>query len=405
MITLTSIVLEELFTKLLNLPPLEVTLAEVRDREIILHCRSVLGQAHCPVCLEKCNFIKDTYVRKLRDLSISGKPVRLHFTVRQFVCQDCNRHFHEQYPFAAKNGTMTQRYEDFIYYRCQGTDLRQVCLQEDIGWRTVHTIFHRQAQRAVSSRDLFSAATHIGLDEIALRKGHRNFVVVLVNLQTGQLMDILPERSKAFLKSYFLSKGPAFCERISCFCSDMWEGYLTCAQEVFPNASLVADRFHFFAYLNQEVDKCRRLLRKKYPKNEELKHLKWTLLKSPEALGREALRVLKGLLDKPEHELLKRTWQARNEFRNILETHCTKQKAEVLIAAWQQRHTGQPNRFVQRFIDFYQTWKSYILNYFTFRQTTSLIEGINNKLKLIKRRAFGFLTFEAFRLRAMVEIY
>jgi transposase len=397
------IVLEELFTKLLNLPPLEVTLAEVREREIILHCCSVLGQAHCLVCLEKCNFVKDTYVRKLRDLSISGKKVLLHFTVRQFVCQDCNRHFHEQYPFAAKNGTMTQRYEDFIYFRCQGADLRYVCLQEDIGWRTVRDIFHRQAQKEVCSRALFSSVTHIGIDEIALKKGHRNFVAVLVNLQTGQVMDILPERSKVFLKSYFLGKGKAFCEQIVCFCSDMWEGYLNCAREVFPNATIVADRFHFFAYLNQEVDKCRRSLRRKYPKDEELKHLKWTLLRPREDLAQDTLEALESILDKPEYALLKRTWQARNEFRDMLETHSTWQEAEALIEAWQQRHTQQPNRFVQRFVDFYQKWKSYILNYFTYRQTTSLIEGINNKLKLIKRKAFGFLTFEAFRLRAIIE--
>lgn len=179
---------------------------------------------------------------------------------------------------------------------------------------------------------------------------------------------------------------------------------LNCARDVFPNASLVADRFHFFAYLNKEVDKCRRSLRRKHPKDEELKHLKWPLLRPPKVLGRETLEALEAVLEKPDYELLKRTWQARNEFRDILETHCSKPEAEALIAAWQQRHTQQPNRFVQRFIDFYQTWKCYILNYFTYRQTTSLIEGINNKLKLIKRRAFGFLTFEAFRLRAMVEI-
>ena len=265
-------------------------------------------------------------------------------------------------------------------------------------------VFHCHAQRAITKQDAFATATHIGVDEIALRKGHRNFVVVLVNLQTGQLMDILPERSKASLRSYFLSKGKAFCQQVVCFCSDMWEGYLSCAREVFPNAGVVADRFHFFAYLNKEVDRCRRLLRKSYPKAEELKHLKWSLLKLPDGLDKETLAAVQIVLNQPEYALLKTTWQARNEFRAILETHCTSRQAEELIAAWQQRHTRQPNRFVQRFIDFYQRWKSYILNYFTFRQTTSPIEGINNKIKLIKRRAFGFLTFEAFRLRAMVEI-
>lgn len=197
--------MEELFTRLLDLPDLEVTLAEVGQHTITLHCRSTLADAHCPSCLKKCNFVKDTYTRQLRDLSISGKKVILSFTVRQFVCKDCNRHFHEQFDFAPKSSSMTKRYEDFIYYRCQGSDLSSVAAQEG------------------------------------------------------------------------------------------------------------------------------------------------------------------------------------------------------LIAEWKERHTAKPNRFTSRFIAFFEKWKSYILNYFTYRKTTSIIEGINNKLKVIKRRAYGFLSFESFRLRAINE--
>jgi len=107
-------IMEELFTQLLDLPPLEVVEAEVLPDRITLHCRSVLVESICPSCLKKCNFVKDTHTRKLRDLPISGKRVTIRFTSRQFVCRDCNRHFYEQYGLAAKNGTMTQRYEDFI---------------------------------------------------------------------------------------------------------------------------------------------------------------------------------------------------------------------------------------------------------------------------------------------------
>lgn len=395
--------MEDLFTKLLDLPPLEVTLAEVEATEIILHCRSTLGQVHCPVCLEKCNSVKDTYTRELRDLSISGKTVKLRFTVRQFVCKDCNRHFHEQYAFAPKSSTMTRRYEDYIYFRCRGVDIRHVSLQENLRWATVRDLFEKKARREVNSRDMFARATQIGIDEISLRKGHKDFVAVLVNLETGEVMDILPDRSKAYLKAYFLGKGEDFCNQITCFCSDMWEGYLNCAKEVFPNAAIIADRFHFFAYMNKEVDNCRRSFRRKYPSDQGLKHLKWLLLKPKESLSEEALKELEAVLDKEEYLLLKQTWQARNEFRDILETRCSREEAEAMIEQWQQRHTEHPNRFVQRFVDFFQRWKNYILNYFIYRQTTSLIEGINNKLKVIKRRAYGFLTFEAFRLRAIIE--
>ena len=395
--------MEELFTKLLDLPSVEVSLAEVGEKEIVLHCSSTLANSYCPLCLEKCNTVKDHYTRELRDLSISGKKVRLLFTVRQFVCKDCNRHFHERHDFVAKSRTMTQRYEDFIYYRCQGVDLRYVCLQEDICWPSVRDIFSRGAEREITERDLLSGVSHLGIDEIALRKGHKDYVSVLVNLDTGAVIDILPDRSKAYLKSYFLGKGDAFCKGIACFCSDMWEGYLNCAKEVFPNAVIIADRFHFFAYMNKELDKCRKAMRRKYPKDDDLKGLKWLLLKPRHKLSEKQAERLQAVLCKEEYVLLKRTWQAQNEFRDILETHCSKEEAERLIQQWKDRHTEEPNRFVQRFVDFFQKWKNYILNYFVYRRTTSPVEGINNKLKVIKRRAYGFLTFQAFRLRAIVE--
>lgn len=382
---------------------MEVSQVELGDHTITLHCHSTLDSSVCPSCLQKCNFVKDSYTRELRDLSISGKKVKLLFTVRQFVCKDCNRHFHERYSFAPKNSSMTQRYEDFIYYRCQGVDLRYVSIQEDITWPALNRIFEKHAKLEIKKRNHFSNAIHIGMDEIALKKGHKDFVAVLVNLATGEIMDILADRSKEYLKKYFLSKGDAFCQQIECFCSDMWEGYLNCAKEVFPNATIIADRFHFFAYLNKEVDKCRRAMRRKYRDDQELKHLKWLLLKPKEHLSDEALEQLMLVLDNPKYELLKRTWQARNQFRDILEMNISRDEAQIKIQQWQEKQLEQPNRFVKRFVDFFLRWKNYILNYFTYRHTTSLIEGINNKLKLIKRKAYGFLTFQGFKLRAMIE--
>lgn len=395
--------MEELFTNLLDLPHLEVTHSEVSAHKIILSCKSTAKSSSCPVCLKKCNYVKDTYVRELRDLSISGKKVILRLSSRQFLCKDCNRHFHEQHSFASKNGTMTHRYEDFIYYRCQGVELRYVSIQEDIRWATVRNIFEKKAESELKSVDLYSQVTHLGIDEISLKKGHKDFVAVVVNLETGQVLDILPDRSKSYLKSYFLEKGDAFCKQIICFCSDMWEGYLNCAKEVFPNATIIADRFHFFSYLNKEVDRIRRYMRKKLPKQEELKHLRWSLLKPKDSLTSQQLEDLEQTLSKPEYGLLKQTWIARNEFRDILQMVITKQEAQIKIEQWIEKNTTQPNRFLQRFIDFYNNWKNYILNYFTFRHTTSIIEGINNKLKLIKRRAYGFLTFNAFKIRARIE--
>lgn len=81
------------------------------------------------------------------------------------------------------------------------------------------------------------------------------------------------------------------------------------------------------------------------------------------------------------------------------------EEAELQIDQWIEGVKKFKIRYFFKFIDFYQTWKTVILNYFKGRFSTGKLEGSNNKLKLIKRRAFGFLDFEHFKARAMVEFY
>lgn len=395
--------MEDLFAELLGLKTLKITLSEVSEKKIILHCESILCKSLCPLCLQQCSYVKDRYTREIRDLSISGKDVYLHLTVRQFVCEDCNRHYHEQFDFVGKNSTMTHRYEKYIYYRCKGVDLQYIVMQEDIRWHTVNAIFQKYSKKDISKRDGFKQVTSLGIDEIALKKGHKDYVAVLVDLDTGCVLDILEDRTKAYLKAYFKKKGKIFCDQITHFCSDMWEGYLNCAKEVFPNATIVADRFHFFTYLQKELDRCRKHLRRSFPEVEELKNIKWLLLRPEEKLSDVQHKQLASVFEHPDCQLLKITWQARNQFRDILESQVSRQDGQTKIEQWISVHQDLSNKFLQKFIDFYEKWKDYILNYFVARYTTGLIEGINNKLKVIKRRAYGFLNFQNFRNRAIVE--
>ncbi|MDZ7896613.1 MAG: transposase [Arcicella sp.] len=106
------------------------------------------------------------------------------------------------------------------------------------------------------------------MDEIALKKGKGDYVVILVDLDTHQVIDVLPSRLKDFLIEYFTNKGKAFCEQIEVFCSDMWTAYLETAKELFINATIVVDRFHYFSYLQDVIDKTRKKLRKSNPKQD-----------------------------------------------------------------------------------------------------------------------------------------
>lgn len=252
--------------------------------------------------------------------------------------------------------------------------------------QTVNRIFQTYGQSKLNQKQAFAQVSRIGMDEIALKKGHKEDVAVIVDLDTGQVLDLLADRTKQALVNYFQAKGAAFCARIQLFCSDLWEGYLNTAKEVFPNAVIVADRFDFFSRLQKAVDNCRRYLRRKYPKADELKQIKWLLLKNPARLTAQEKQELQTLFAQPDYQLLKATYQAKHTFRAILESDLNRQQAQHWIQAWLGEIEQRVNRFLTDFIRFYTTWKSYILNYFQGRYTTGIIEGINNKIKSIKRR-------------------
>jgi transposase len=315
------------------------------------------------------------------------------------VCKECNRHFYEQFSFVDSKESVTNRYGERLYALCQGVELQYVVVRENLCWQTVNRIVPTYGQRKINQKQAFAKVSRLGIDEIALKKGHKDYVAVIVDLDTGQVLDLLEDRTKQSLVNYFQAKGAACCAQIQLFCSDLWEGYVNTAKEVFPQAVIVADRFHFFSRLPQALDNCRRYLRRKYPKADELKQIKWLLLKNPSRLTAAQKQQLECLFAQPDYQLLKATYQAKNTFRDILESDLDRQQAQHRMQAWLLEIEQTANRFLTDFVKFYTTWKNYILNYFLGRYTTGSIEGINNKIKSIKRRAFGFSNFNNFKLR------
>lgn len=393
----------KLYESLLSLPLVDVTAVEFTAKELHISCESKLASCHCPSCLEPCEKVNQTRIRVIQDLSISGRKVFLHLQSRQFICTNCERTFYERFNFASKYERMTIRFEDFIYKRCVGVDLKYVCLQEDLCWDTVNRIFKKWGNKQIKSCNLFEGVRALGIDEIALKKGHRNFVCVLVNLETGEVIDILEDRTKASLIPYFQNLGSAFCEGIEVFSSDMWEGYINTAKEVFPNASIVVDRFHFFAHLQKAVDSCRKALRREFPDAQELKNIKWLFLKNKENLSLEQKQELEKLIANPAYEPLKEVYEAKESFRDILEQDISPQQADKQLTQWVIQTLEKRNKYLNKFVNTFTNWYKYILNYFDGRWSNGMVEGINNRIKMMKRRAFGYNDFQSFRTRVLVE--
>jgi transposase len=397
--------MEEVLEKILGLQVIKITKVEEIDSIYHIYCESKEAVGLCPNCGKLITSTpKDSNIRHIRDLNIIDKKVILHLTTKQYVCKDCNRHFYERFWFVESGSEMTIRLEDFLYRMVHGADLTYVAHKYEIGWKTINRLFHKYSTREVSAHIERSeqAVTQIAMDEIALHKGHRDFVVVIIDLVHKVIIDILENREKTSLIAYFKGKGLGFCNKIKVFCSDMWDGYLNTAKEVFPNAAIVVDRFHFFSYCNAALETARKYYKKELKEQvEDLRGLRFTLLKNTDKLSEKEQVQLDKIFEQEKYLDLKKTYDARNDFRAILEQKITSQQAHILFQKWLNDH--KDNRFFFKFIKTFNNYYNYILNYFDYRVTTSVLEGFNNKLKMIKRRAFGFLNFDAFRAKAFID--
>jgi transposase len=295
---------------------------------------------------------------------------------------------------------MTRRYERYVYQCCKANTVQNVSVQENLTWETVNEICQRGARKELDERPL-SKIRAVGMDEFAIKKGHRNYATVIVDLERVEIIDILEYRDQEKLIEYFKGKGAAWCQGIEVFCSDMWQGFINTAKAAFPNATLVVDRFHFFSHLNKAVDSQRKNLRRHFKDQEEFKCIKWALLKNAENLTADQKKKLdRALLFSPQLKLI---YDHKEKFRAIFNQKLTREQGEIELNKWIEEAEKMKNKHLNKFLNTLSNWKDYILNYFIHRVTTSVIEGINNSIKTVKRMGYGFRNFANFKQRVLIS--
>jgi len=390
----------EVFEMILGIKEIQVDRFDVQDRSLHIHCSSIFEEALCPHCMKKRRAVNQTYIRQFRDLPIAGKEVYLHLSQRQFYGPDCDRHFNERFNFVDQKRTMTRRYERYVDECCKASTIQRISAQENLVWQTVNEICQRGARKEIDERPVLKVRA-VGMDEFAIKKGHRDYATVIVDLERVEIIDILEYREQEKLIEYFKNKGAGWCERIEVFCSDMWQGFINTAKAVFPHATLVVDRFHFFGYLNKAVDSQRKSLRRQFKDHEDFKRLKWVLLKNAENLTPDQKKKLdRAFLLSPELKLI---YGHKEKFRAIFNQNLTRKQGEIELNKWIEEAKKMKNKHLNNFLYMLNDWKDYVLNYFTHRFTTSVIEGINNAIKTVKRMGYGFRNFVNFKQRILIS--
>lgn len=387
-------------TRLLELPEFRVTHFDVEGDELHLKCEHRFDIAQCPRCDHISEEVHQQKERWVRDLSLFGRRVRIYFAARRFDCEFCKRPFTECLPSIHHHRRQTRRYEEFVYAQCLHSDRKAVARQEHLSESTVKDIFVKWAKKA-TQRQKHHQVRVLGIDELALKKRHKQYVLILSDLERHCILAILPNRKKETL-IHWLKRHPDR-RHIKVVSTDLWEPYRQAVKQVLPHARQVADRFHVMKQLNGRLTQARRSIQKNADPETYaiLKGSRWILVKARHDLTAEEESQLQHILMVcPELRVM---YLLKEEFRTICDKVQSRKQAARFLRAWICKVQETGDKRLLKFVKTLKNWWDEFLNYFIDRVTQGFVEGINNAIRAIIRRAFGFRNFDIFRLQILAQ--
>ncbi len=383
----------------LDIPNVRVLRTELtKHAELILTVESTLTSTTCRRCGRTITERHGTDdPRLLRHLPILRHVVYLRIRPKRFRCPWCAGHptSTQLLDWYDPQALHTKAYERHLILQLVNSTITDVGVKEDVSDDALVSILDRWIAASVDW-DALPPFTTLGIDEIALRKGHRDFVAV-ISAQTEQgelhVLAVLPNRLKATVVDWLKRIPSAIQSRILTVCTDMWEGYITAVQEVLPQATIVIDRFHVARHYRDGVDELRkqevRRLRKELPKAaaDALKHTLWPFRKRATDLDAAEQERLETLL--AASPALRQAYTLREELTTIFDSAGSKAEGLRQIQGWRQRVVQSGLSCFDGFLKLLDRWLDLIANYFLNHHTSSFVEGLNNKLKVLKRRCYG----------------
>jgi transposase len=254
----------------------------------------------------------------------------------------------------------------------------------DLNAKTVENIFYSQAEKQAKAVN-WTKIRRIGIDEFAFKKGHKDFILILLDLATHEIIALLPFRDKVNIISFFHSLGDEFCKQVEVYSSDMWQPFLDIGAEIFPNAQVVIDRFDWTNHLNKVLDNARKDLRQIDKDNAAFKYLKWTLVKRPEHLKAKEKQVLEEALEAAKAfektTPLAQIYEIKNELITIFDTNFSFEMGKLEVEFWIKKAEIIDNKHLNKFVKLLRKNFTNIINYFHDRVSNAVVEGTNNLLR------------------------
>jgi transposase len=397
----------------LDIPDIQVIKSEINfANELIITVENTKMSTVCSRCGRVARKFQghDAWV-KVRYLPVFGHPTYLRYRPKRYRCENCDGQptTTQRLDWHEPNSPNTYAYEEHILLQLVNSTVEDVAIKEKLNYDRVLGILERHISESVDW-SAYTCLGVLGLDEIALLKGHRNFVVIVTAKRNGHisLLGVLPDREKDTVVEFLRSIPERLKKTITTACSDMYEGYTEAIKEELPQARLVIDRFHVTRAYRDCLDEVRKVelrrLKKELPTQEykALKGSMWALRKHQQGLSPEEARTLRRLFDlSPD---IKAVYDLQNRLTGIFDRHLSRETAKTEITAWIIEVAKTGLCYFDGFLKTLARWMEPILNYFIARETSGFVEGFNNKIKVLKRRCYGITNLAHFFQRIYLDI-
>ncbi len=388
-------------TELLNLQDWQIINIRTNsdDTEVIFNLFKPSDLGHeCSRCSTQVLFAYDRYnERMIRDFPVFGKKVFLSFSQSRVYCPKCDRIIAESIDWVDPYSRMSKRYEKYLASLCDYMTVTDVSKIEGINKDTLYKIDKKWLEWRKENRPNLNIVVHLGIDEIAIKKNHK-YATVFYDLERSTVIGLVKGRKQRNVSSFFRKWGKENCNNVKAVCTDLWSAFHNSVKLYLKKAVLVFDKFHVFKYLSNAIEKVRREEQNKLDKEGRkiIKGCRWILLKSKHK-RKEKLKLLELM---SLNQSINKAILLKEEFRRFYDADDINDADKILSEWIEECYESNLEPFI-KLGKRLNRWKEGILQYFNIKISNGISEGLNNKIKVIKRKSYGFHDTRYFFLKIL----
>ena len=349
----------------------------------------------CDHCRSRQTIKKGSKERWFHLPPLGRKKTLLNLKIHRIECTDCGRIRWPQLPFMLGKHRYARSFALTVMDLLKFGTIQATAHYLGVGWDLIKEIHKENLNRRYKHIPI-NKVKYIGIDEFSIKKGH-NYMTIFTDLESGRIIHAV-EGTDSEAISPFLEKLGKKARKLKAISMDMSRSFYSAVVNKLPNIKVVFDHYHIAALMNKAIEKFRRAYQNELDDigKKTIKGSRFLLLKNYESLEDDKKDRLKTLLDLNEPLF---TIHTMKEQLRLLWEKEDYESAGIFLSTWCQDAINSGIKQLNSIGKTLAAYKTGILNYFEHRISNGPVEGLNNKIKTMKRQAYGFRDMEYFKLR------